>query len=186
MNNQPEPCCCCGFVFARKDPERAVLRQYNFLNFELIFGTFKGKLISKSRKKNSKRKTATNVRWRHSPLPLNKVASACKFTSCSATVLVFVAFFNRKCRRSDSVSPPNNCEMPFVLCISLRSDVYVASLLFFHCSFLRTFFGLLSWFLHHQLYSYKIWWDLVGNLVRIERVSNLNPVLVEFRVLLWV
>ena len=98
-------------------------------------------------RKNNKRKTATNVRWRHSPLPLNKVASACKFTSCSATVLVFVAFFNRKCRRSDSVSPPNNCEMPFVLCIPLRSDVYVASLLFFHCSFLRTFFGLLSWFL---------------------------------------
>ena len=122
------------------------------------------------------------MRWRHSLLPLNRVASACKFISCSATVLVFVAFFNRKCRRSDSVSPPNNCEMPFVLCIPLRSDVYVASLLFFYCSFLRTFFGLLSWFLlflminyisvYQQLYSCKIWWDLVGNLVTVERVSN--------------
>ena len=45
----------------------------------------------KARKYN-KRKTATNERWRHSPLPLNRVASACKFTSCFATVLVFVAF----------------------------------------------------------------------------------------------
>ena len=43
-------------------------------------------------RKNNKRKTATNVRGRRSPLPLNKVASACKFTSCSATLLVFVAF----------------------------------------------------------------------------------------------
>ena len=141
------------------------------------------------REKKNKRKTATNVRWRHSPLPLNKVASAWKFTSCSATVLVFVAFLHRKCRRSDSVSPPNNCEMPFVLCISLRSDVYVASLLFFHCSFLRTFFGFLSWFLlflminyiyvYQQLYSYKIWWDLVGNLVRIERVSNSSTLSIQ-------
>ena len=98
-------------------------------------------------RKNNKRKTPTNVFWRHSPLPLNRVASACKFTSCSATVLVFAALFNWKNRRNDSFSPPNNCEMPFVLCIPLRSDVYVASLLFFHCSFLRTFFGLLSWFL---------------------------------------
>ena len=103
----------------------------------------------KQQKKNDNKHALTSLAPPTEQIALPAVDFV-KCTCCSHSILLSCYFFSRKMSQKrlpftaeqvrDAVGAGHSGG-------ALKSDVYVMSLLFSHCSFLRTFSGLLSWFL---------------------------------------
>ena len=97
--------------------------------------------------KNNKRKTANkHALTSLAPPAVNSVNCTC----CSHSILLSCCFFSCKMsqkRLRFTAEQVRDAVRAVHSGGALKNDVYMMSLPFFHCSFFRTFFGSLSWFL---------------------------------------
>ena len=103
----------------------------------------------KQQKKNDNKHALTSLTPPTEQIALPAV-NFVKYTGCSHSILLSCCFFSRKISQKRfrfTADPVRDAVRAVHSGGALKSDVHVMSLPFFHCSFLRTFFSLLPWFL---------------------------------------
>ena len=118
----------------------------------------------KQQKKNGNKHALTSLAPPTEQIALPAV-NFVKYTCCSHSILLSCCFFSRKMsqkRLRFTAEQVRDAVRAVHSGGALKSDAYVMSLPFFHCSFFLTLFGFLSWvlsslmidymYIHHQLY----------------------------------
>ena len=107
----------------------------------------------KQQKKNGNKHALTSLAPPTEQIALPAV-NFVKYTCCSHSILLSCCFFSRKMsqkRLRFTAEQVRDAVRAVHSGGALKSDVYVMLLPFFHCSFFRTFFGSLSWFLSSMM-----------------------------------
>ena len=102
----------------------------------------------KQQKKNDNKHALTSLAPPTEQIALPAV-NFVKYTCCSHSILLSCCFFSRKMSQKRfrfTAEQVRDVVRAVHSGGALKSDVYVMSLPFFHCSFFRRFFGSLSWF----------------------------------------